>query len=95
MGQLGLKSVRSIDIDEIKKYVHWLCVLAAFSVLMRIIWVFDIMFEVKEAVKKAQNQPTLSPSTKTEGAQTPPIDGKIVQTFAVQVSVCHFPTLGL
>ena len=53
VGQLGLKSARSVELEEIKKYVKWLSILAFFSVTMRIAWVFDMIAQVKQVPSRS------------------------------------------
>jgi hypothetical protein len=50
-----MKSLRTLDLQEIKKYVHYLGILAIACIVMRIFWVFDIMLAVKKAVRDQNN----------------------------------------
>lgn len=105
VGFLGLKSTRDVDLNEIKVYVKYLCILAICCIVFRILWVFDIVFDVQAAVRQARRDSSNgdnssgggSGSGDNGGATTnipdpngPPsqnhaLDGKVVQTFAIQV----------
>lgn len=94
MGQLGLTSAHTVDFELTKKYVKWLIVLAIFSVGMRIAWVFDMVEQVKVAVKNSQKHAPSpgsdSVNAPSGGPQPPVLDDKVVETFAIQVRMCFY-----
>eukprot|EP01039_Chlorochromonas_danica_P008490 gene8490-9357_t len=52
VGGWGLKSTRTLQFDDVRKYVKYLVILAAACIVLRIFWVVD----VSAAVEKAYNQ---------------------------------------
>jgi len=50
-----MKSVRTLDSADIRKYVQWLGILAVGCVLLRVLWVADVVVKVKEEVKYAND----------------------------------------
>lgn len=54
----------------IKKYLRRLTILASICILMRIVWIFDIVIQVKQALNKAKNDPTYVP-TDADGTASP------------------------
>ena len=56
VAQLGLNSVRSMDLPTIRKYLEWLQGLAVLCVCMRILWVWDVVVQVQQAVENAKSR---------------------------------------
>ena len=46
----------------IKKYLRWLTVLAIICILLRVIWIFDIVIVMKQVVKDEKNDPNYDPT---------------------------------
>lgn len=62
VGQYGLNAARTIDMTLIKKYLRWLTVLAIICILLRVIWIFDIVIVMKQVVKDEKNDPNYDPT---------------------------------
>jgi len=58
VGQLGINSLRTLNLEDIKVYVKWLGALGAVSVIMRIAWVLDVILQVKKAIHDQNNDNT-------------------------------------
>ena len=56
VAQLGLNSVRSMDLPTIRKYLQYLQGLAILCVSMRILWVWDVIVQVQQAVERAKSR---------------------------------------
>ena len=100
VAQLGLNSVRSMDLATIRKYVMYLQVLAVVCILMRIAWVFDVIVQVQDAVNRAKQN-----ADGGDGSYTPPqgpglftddananidpqkLNNQVVQSFAFQATL--------
>jgi hypothetical protein len=65
---MGMKSLRSLEIEDIRQYVHYLGILAAGCIIMRIFWVFDIMFAVEAVVKKTEAEQKAETDNSTDGS---------------------------
>lgn len=102
VGILGLKSVRTLDLDDVRKYVRWLGVVAVCSMVMRILWVFDVIYAVKRAVKESEahaaggggdTDPNSGvPDSGTGGETGDPssgevIDRKAITAFGIQATI--------
>lgn len=94
VGILGLKSVRTLDLDDVRKYVRWLGVVAVFSMIMRVLWVFDVVYAVKRAVKESENSANAgsSSSDSSTGVDTgtgsgETIDSKAITAFGIQATI--------
>ena len=75
-------TVRTADLQVINKYIKYLFSLAACSVILRVVWVFDVISQVQYAVKKSQETyDPASPDSK------PPLNDKVIFTFGVQASL--------
>lgn len=88
VGILGLKSVRTLDLNDVRKYVRWLGIVAVCSIVLRIIWVFDIVYAVKNAVKEEeerQESQNNDPNNPDVTPVDPTLDSKAITTFTVQV----------
>lgn len=96
VGILGLKSVRTLDLDDVRKYVRWLAIVAFCSITLRILWVFDVVYTVKRAIKKSQedaadasNQDNSTNDPNNNSADDVEIiDGKAIISFGIQVTKC-------
>ena len=91
VAQLGLKAARSLNMEEISKYVIHLRTLAVACMIMRILWVFDIVQQVQKIVDKANdpNSPTVSPVPSLPPSQNNknkmPLDQNTVHSYTIQV----------
>lgn len=91
MAQLGLKCTQSLNLAEVAKYALYLRWLAVAALVMRVLWVFDIVQEVQKIVDDSQKaaasgKPT-APSGNGESSTTPntPLDDSVVQSYTIQV----------
>lgn len=99
MGNMGVQSLRSLDIADIKRYVRYLGTLASLSIVLRVCWVLDVVLQVQRAVDKAKTDESESTPT-TEGGGTianpvsddatvsqQPLTQNMVTTFGLQVAL--------
>jgi flagellar biosynthesis/type III secretory pathway M-ring protein FliF/YscJ len=56
IGQLGLKSSATVDRDTIRKYVYYLSMLAAVMIVVRILWVADVVILAKKDLKERHEE---------------------------------------
>ena len=91
IGNLGLDSTRTYNIDDLRYYVKNLCRLAIVSIIVRMFWVIDIVFDVKLAVKK-QNESIDSTQPPDSDPDSPPnhVGSDVVQSFEMQVSKGYY-----
>jgi hypothetical protein len=90
VGILGLKSVRTLDLNDVQKYVRWLAIVGVCSIILRIMWVFDIVYAVKDAVKQEedrQNSENNDPNNPDVTPVDPTLNDKAITTFAIQASI--------
>lgn len=96
VGMLGLKSVRTLDLADVRKYVRWLGVVAVVSMIMRILWVFDVVYAVQRAVKHSENADNTgsggTPDSGTGGetgdsSSGEVIDKKAITAFGIQATL--------
>ena len=94
VSQLGLTVVRTYDIAAIEKYVKQLTILAVCCLGMRLLWIFDIIFQVEQAVKDSRSGKDVSKtdddfySKQLDDQAQPhqqPLSNRVVVTFGLQV----------
>lgn len=96
VAQLGLKCTQTLNIQEIAKYALYLRWLAVAALVMRILWVFDIVEEVQRIVNDSQKAASSSaangPSSTGEASTTTnvPLDDSVVQSYTIQVRLYLF-----
>jgi hypothetical protein len=99
VGQLGLKSSITVELSVIKQYTYSLCVLAAFMICIRVLWVLDIVLLAKKELKQNNEEgPPDEDDGQKEGpygdddyAKAPQMSDKSFLTyFAVQVCTVHY-----
>jgi hypothetical protein len=97
VGSMGMKSIQTLDLSDIKKYVHWLFVLFVGCFILRILWVADIIEQVQAAVKESKansDNPDNGGTSNTDdpNAQKQVLDDRAVVALGVQVSCfcCRF-----
>jgi hypothetical protein len=94
VGNMGLQSVRTMEIDDVNKYVRSLVGLAMLAVTLRVLWVVDVILQVQKVVRESQQEDTTAggkdndkpPSTQVDdpGADQQ-LDGRTVVSFGIQV----------
>lgn len=91
VGKQGLICARTLDLTEVKKYLLWLGIVTGFAVTLRILWVFDIIDEVKKAVTKSQQDAAGRDPDAVDPATgepyPPPLDDGVVDTVSVQANI--------
>ena len=89
VANMGIQALRSMDPADVGKYVQSLISLALLSVSLRILWVVDMILQVKKAVKKSQEEKGDKNDTIDQddpnGFNDQPMDSKTVVSFAIQV----------
>lgn len=53
---MGVRSVRTMELSDIQRYVSCLIVLAAFSIALRLAWVLDVILQVQQLVTESHKQ---------------------------------------
>lgn len=53
---MGLKATQTIDRDDAKKYVQMLMALAACVILSRILWIIDMIVQMKIGIREAEKE---------------------------------------
>lgn len=56
MGQLGLKSTVEVEIGLVKRYASSLCVLAACTICLRVVWVADVVLLAKKELRESHEE---------------------------------------
>lgn len=93
MGNLGLTSIRTLRIEDLRKYVASLSFLASLSIAMRIAWVIDVVAQVQKAAKEDESEPRTVDKPKggdensIDDIDDDKLDGKAVITFTIQVTI--------
>lgn len=93
MAQLGLKCTQSLNLEEVKKYAMYLRVLAVAALVMRILWVFDIVQEVQKIVDDSKKAASAGASNGASSSGSPgttanvPLDDSVVQSYTIQVII--------
>ena len=81
--------MRSYDVETVQTYVKYLTVLAVFSLLTSFVWIFDVILDVKQTLKKIHHdEDTKDPTTDTtptDGTTPQASDSKIVASYSIQV----------
>jgi hypothetical protein len=100
VAMLGNHSVRTMNLEDIRKYVNNLVMLAMACVAFRVLWVFDMVFLVKKIVNDSQKYAdnTNADNNSNGATDTDPshvaLDPKIVSITSLQVTlicmVCIF-----
>jgi hypothetical protein len=95
---MGMNSVRTMELADVTKYVQSLMSLGVLCIVMRVMWVVDIVLQVKKAVKDAENDDNSSSNGSNGGggsSETPlddqanvTLDSNTVVSFAIQVYWC-------
>eukprot|EP00598_Pedospumella_elongata_P000637 CAMPEP_0184981400 /NCGR_PEP_ID=MMETSP1098-20130426/11133_1 /TAXON_ID=89044 /ORGANISM="Spumella elongata, Strain CCAP 955/1" /LENGTH=327 /DNA_ID=CAMNT_0027504959 /DNA_START=162 /DNA_END=1145 /DNA_ORIENTATION=+ len=91
VANMGIQALRSMDPADVGKYVQSLISLALLSVSLRILWVVDMILQVKKAVKKSQEEKGDKNDTIDQddpnGFNDQPMDSKTVVSFAIQAVI--------
>lgn len=56
IGQLGLKSTVTVDINTIRQYVFYLTILAGIMIILRVLWVADVILLAKKDLKERSEE---------------------------------------
>lgn len=94
VGNMGIHSVRTMDLDDVNKYVRSLVALASVAVVLRVLWVVDVIIQVKGIVRHQNEEggdkgKDNDPTTVVDDAEQPvKLDGNTVVSYGVQVCVC-------
>jgi len=70
VGNMGLKSIRTLDSEDLARYVRWLVICGLMSITLRILWVADVIQQVKLAVRESEEEERLEESQKNPGKGT-------------------------
>lgn len=90
---MGMQSVRTMDLEDVNKYVNSLVALASLAVCMRVLWVVDVVMQVQGMVRHQHDQEDEAgknndPSTVVDDAVEPvKLDGRTVVSYGIQVGI--------
>lgn len=73
MGNYGLNAARTVDMIAIKKYFRYLTILAVLCIVMRVLWIFDILNVVKEELKDGEISVPTNDPTNDQNPSTDPV----------------------
>ena len=83
-----------MELDDVNKYVRALVGLASMAVILRVLWVVDVILQVQKVVKESQedgdgdgkgkDDPSAGMDDPTTAGQ--PMDDRTVVSFGIQVS---------
>jgi hypothetical protein len=99
VAQLGLVSVRTLDVNTVKKYFNLLVILAVVSTVKSILWVFDVVDQLGTVIEHVQEA-----KASDKGAESEPntddlyygsfsddkVNKQIVHDFTIQASIISF-----
>lgn len=100
VGGMGMKSIRTLNLADIRKYVQWLGILAMICIAYRITWVVDMIIEVQLFVEKSQenanNDSNNNDSNNTDKSGDPKqvLDGRTVVMAGIQASIIAIICIG-
>jgi hypothetical protein len=88
---MGMQSIRTMELEDVNKYVKCLIGLATMAICMRVLWVADVILQVKRLVKEQDEEGDTGgkdnePPLQDDAGQPRELDGKTVITFGIQVS---------
>jgi hypothetical protein len=99
---MGLQSVRTMEIEDVNKYVRSLIGLAMLAVSLRVLWVVDVILQVQKVVRESEQEDKTEggkdndkpPSTQVDdpGAEQH-LDGRTVVSFGIQVRLASVATI--
>jgi hypothetical protein len=91
VGQMGLQSALTIDLEITKKYVKNLLILGFFSILMRLSWCVDVISQIKKSVYSSHDNPKDNSNNPTADIDDPVIikekDDEMIHNISFQVIV--------
>jgi hypothetical protein len=86
---MGMQSVRTMDLDDVNKYVKSLIALASVAVVLRVLWVADVVLQVQGLVRKQREDEGETGKNNDQivddAVQPVKLDGKTVVSYGVQV----------
>jgi hypothetical protein len=89
VGNMGMQSVRTMDLDDVNKYVKSLIALASVAVVLRVLWVADVVLQVQGLVRKQREDEDETGKNNDQivddAVQPVKLDGKTVVSYGVQV----------
>ncbi len=98
VAQLGLVSVRTLDVNTVKKYFNMLVILAIASTIKSVLWVFDVVQQLATVMENVQEAKTNDKSD--ENANTDDlyygnfsddkVNKQIMHDFTIQASIISF-----
>lgn len=78
----GIKSLRTLSIEDISKYVLYLGILACVSMILRVLSVIDVVYIVKAAVKESKKEQVDNPDP-----SQPILSNKTVVSMGIQATI--------
>lgn len=98
VAQLGLVSVRTLDVNTVKKYFNMLVVLAIASTIKSVLWVFDVVQQLATVMDNAQEAETSDKSDESSNTDDlyygnfhdDEVNKQIMHDFTIQASVISF-----
>lgn len=95
VGSMGLKSVRTLDMADVRKYLRYLFVLALACIVLRICWVFDVSAAVRRAYRAQQKEDAEDPDPDDpDGHDTQRMDKHAIVAFTMEAAVVAAVCIG-
>jgi hypothetical protein len=93
-GRLGMVASRTLNAEDAKKYAFYLGTLSMVAILLRVLWVFDVIQQIKEAVRESQAAAAEEVAADSSGGSDtdnntsePPLTDDVVGTVGLQAAI--------
>ena len=96
VGRMGLTAARTLDLNDTSKYLRHLTLLAVFAILLRILWVVDVVQEAQKSVNDAAvgNASSSTDASSDSSTNDPQLTQDMMQSFELQISVIAIIIIG-
>jgi len=88
VGQLGLLTTRTLDLQLAYKYVRYLTILAFMCIIMRLLWILDVVAQITEVVKLNKNNNEDNLGNDDYSGNDSEMGEKVIQRFTIQATIC-------
>ena len=93
---MGIQSLRTMELGDVNKYVRCLVALASVAIVMRVVWVVDVILQVEKIVHDAKDDSEDSGSKNNDpGTQyddptaIQKLDDSTIVSVGIQVKQCN------
>lgn len=87
VGGMGLKSIRTLDLTDLRKYLQHLMLLALACIVLRVCWVFDVSNAVRKAYYDAKHHQEEEQASGEVNPDEHPLDKKAIAAFTIEVHI--------